>query len=122
MYSSTAKVDIIEDELNRIDRSLLKILLSDKTTKQNIIWATDDYSHIGYFFSCCYEMLPEQVTNDFTNLIQPRVCKPIYNQIERTKRKAEVFTPSWVCNLQNNLIDSSWFGIEKLEVRNIYGQ
>ena len=24
--------------------------------------------------------------------------------------KAEVFTPSWVCNCQNNLIDTEWFG------------
>ena len=26
------------------------------------------------------------------------------------KDKAEVFTPSWVCNAQNNLIDDAWFG------------
>ena len=25
---------------------------------------------------------------------------------------AEVFTPSWVCNAQNNLIDNAWFGRE----------
>ena len=24
--------------------------------------------------------------------------------------KAEVFTPSWVCNCQNNLVDDAWFG------------
>lgn len=24
--------------------------------------------------------------------------------------KAEVFTPSWVCNAQNNLVDNQWFG------------
>ena len=30
-------------------------------------------------------------------------------QIKRTKDKAEVFTPSWVCNQQNNLIDDAWF-------------
>ena len=23
---------------------------------------------------------------------------------------AEVFTPSWICNAQNNLIDEAWFG------------
>jgi hypothetical protein len=31
-------------------------------------------------------------------------------QADRTKDKAEVFTPSWVCNAQNNLIDEAWFG------------
>jgi hypothetical protein len=25
---------------------------------------------------------------------------------------AEVFTPSWICNAQNNLVDNSWFGKE----------
>lgn len=25
---------------------------------------------------------------------------------------AEVFTPSWICNPQNNLIDNAWFGKE----------
>lgn len=27
---------------------------------------------------------------------------------------AEVFTPSWVCNSQNNLIDTAWFGKENV--------
>lgn len=114
MYSSTKKIDIIEDDLNRIDRSLLKIILSDKTTKTNILWATDDYSYIGYRFTHSYEMLPEQVTGDFTKLIQPRVCKSKTKQSDRTKNKAEVFTPSWVCNLQNNLVDSAWFGYDNV--------
>ena len=26
------------------------------------------------------------------------------------RQKAEVFTPSWGCNLQNNLVDEVWFG------------
>ena len=32
------------------------------------------------------------------------------NQIDRSKDKAEVFTPSWLCNFQNNIIDETWFG------------
>ena len=28
----------------------------------------------------------------------------------RTRDKAEVFTPSWICNAQNNLVDEHWFG------------
>ena len=40
----------------------------------------------------------------------PRVLKDKQAQIGRTKDKAEVFTPSWVCNAQNNLIDEAWFG------------
>ena len=30
--------------------------------------------------------------------------------MKRTKDKAEVFTPSWICNEQNNLVDDAWFG------------
>lgn len=40
----------------------------------------------------------------------PRVLKDKQAQLDRTKDKAEVFTPSWVCNAQNNLIDEAWFG------------
>ena len=28
----------------------------------------------------------------------------------RARGRAEVFTPAWVCNEQNNLIDAAWFG------------
>ncbi len=31
-----------------------------------------------------------------------------------TKTKGEVFTPSWVCNLQNNLVDEAWFGYKNV--------
>ncbi len=42
----------------------------------------------------------------------PRVHKDRTLQLTRSKEMAEVFTPSWVCNAQNNLIDSTWFGRE----------
>lgn len=31
-------------------------------------------------------------------------------QQQRSREMAEVFTPSWICNKQNNLIDNTWFG------------
>ena len=31
-------------------------------------------------------------------------------QAARSKDMAEVFTPAWICNLQNNLLDAQWFG------------
>ncbi len=40
-------IDIIEDEIFNYGQSVLKILLKDRTTKKNIIWATDDYQEIG---------------------------------------------------------------------------
>ena len=39
--------DILEDNIVKYGRSLLDILLQDKTTKKNIIWATDDYEKYG---------------------------------------------------------------------------
>lgn len=39
-------IDIKENDLLKIDRSLLEILLKDKTTGKNIIWATDNYSKL----------------------------------------------------------------------------
>jgi hypothetical protein len=43
-------------------------------------------------------------------VIRPRVLKSKENQTDRAKDMAEVFTPSWVCNAQNNLVDEAWFG------------
>ena len=42
--------------------------------------------------------------------IQPRAYKSSQQQSERTKKKAEVFTPSWICNQMNNHCDEEWFG------------
>lgn len=42
-------------------------------------------------------------------LLNQEYLKSKENQFVRIKNKAEVFTPSWVCNAQNNLIDNSWF-------------
>ncbi len=40
----------------------------------------------------------------------PRVLKKRDTQTARARGMAEVFTPSWICNAQNNLIDEAWFG------------
>lgn len=47
-------------------------------------------------------------------MIRARSEKPAEEQKFRSKDKAEVFTPSWVCNKQNNLIDNAWFGQENI--------
>lgn len=44
----------------------------------------------------------------------PRVHKDKILQLSRSKEMAEVFTPSWICNAQNNLIDNAWFGKESV--------
>lgn len=51
--------------------------------------------------------------------VQPRVLKRLEEQKERTKKKAEVFTPSWMCNKMNNYCDSEWFGRESVFNREV---
>ena len=72
---SIAGIDLLEQELLDHERTLLEILLQDKTTKKNIIWATDDYAELGEPYSFKKEILPELVTGEQDSLIQPRVEK-----------------------------------------------
>lgn len=106
------EVDVIEENLKREDNLLLRTLLEDKTTGRNIRWATSDYEMLGEGYAPQDEIVPELITGPLTLTIQPRVEKSVEEQIRRTKVKAEVFTPSWVCCAQNNLIDEAWFGRE----------
>ncbi len=103
-------IDVREESIRFLDSKLLEILLSDHTTHKNILWATSDYTSYGSEFEETAEITPDCVTGRFANLIQPRISKSTAAQTDRTRDKAEVFTPSWVCNKQNNLIDEQWFG------------
>lgn len=88
-------------------QDILDVLLKDRTTKKNIIWATDNYQKKGY-------KLTDQITSfsvlSKSNPIKPRIEKSKTEQTKRSKDMAEVFTPAWICNNQNNLIDEEWFG------------
>lgn len=90
---------------------VIDLLLIDRTTGANITWAVDAYekSH-GAGFGFSDEMRLEQVTGKNADMVKPRIAKSAAARAGRTKDKAEVFTPSWVCNLQNGIIDESWFG------------
>lgn len=102
-------IDVIEQHIADRSMELLKILLKDKTTGNYIKWATDNYISIGGQYSPESEMEPAHIIGKFTNVIQPRVSKTMQEQLKRTRDKAEVFTPMWVVNKQNNLIDNAWF-------------
>ena len=102
------RVDVKENLMEKLDMKLLKVLLKDKTTRQNIIWATDDYEHLGEEYASNMQIFPGLITGFFGDVIRPRVEKSKSEQSARIKNKAEVFTPSWVCNKQNNLIDNAW--------------
>ncbi len=102
-------IDTSEESLLQLD-GILDILLKDHTTGGNIIWATDDYSDRGEAYGAKCPIRAEQITGENATLIQPRIKKEREAQRLRSRNKAEVFTPAWVCNKQNNLIDQAWFG------------
>ena len=94
---------------------LLSTLLKDHTTSRgdaacNIFWATSDYERLGKGYGYHDPILPELITGDNGNVIMPRVLKHKDTRSARVRDMAEVFTPAWICNAQNNLIDEAWFG------------
>ncbi len=104
--------------INQINKSyiiadeIIDILLIDRNTKRNLVFGTDSYISRGY--QILDEIKIESLKNRKKPLIRARIEKSEEEQKIRSKDKAEVFTPSWVCNKQNNLIDNSWFGQELL--------
>lgn len=105
-------IDILENEIVAQYPDVLEILLRDHTTQKNIFWATDNYEQLGILYNSNSYMLPELITGENGSIIMPRVYKDKVLQQSRSKEMAEVFTPSWICNAQNNLIDNAWFGKE----------
>ena len=89
--------------------SFLDILLADKTTRRNIIWATNTYEALGRGFTD-KEQMNRTLLLQHADLIRPRIEKSQEEQAARTRKKAEVFTPAWLCNLMNNYCDEAWFG------------
>lgn len=100
-------IDILENTLLR-KSPLLEILLLDRTTGKNIIWATDSYANKGKGFVPKSRVKPELVTGVYGKLIQPRAAKSLTEQRQRTKDKAEVFTPLKIVDQINKLVD--WSG------------
>lgn len=88
-------------------KSLLPILLLDKTTGCNVIFATDAYKEYGFDER---SQITANALEALKDAIQPRVAKSPETQAARTKAKAEVFTPSWIVNKMNNHCDEEWFG------------
>ena len=91
-------------------KPVLERLLQDKTTKQNIIFATDAYLENGPEFTETSQITKDKLLGFMKIKIQPRVEKAAEEQLARTRKKAEVFTPSWIVNKMNNHCDEEWFG------------
>lgn len=91
-------------------KDMLGALLKDKTTKKNIIFATDAYNFFDETLSVKSQITEKVLMGFNAYVIQPRVYKTQEEQLERQRKKAEVFTPSWICNKMNNHCDEEWFG------------
>ena len=90
-------------------RTVLPILLQDKSTKKHIIWATDPPNGVGEDVTDKSQITVDQLIKA-PDAIQSRIQKELGTQQERTRKKGEVFTPAWICNLMNNHCDEEWFG------------
>jgi len=99
-------IDIREDYLFKKDH-LLEILLQDKTTGNNILWATDSYQTEGENYAPLNHITSVLVTGKNGSLIQPRATKSKEEQLLRTRDKAEVFTPLSIVKQMNDACDSN---------------
>lgn len=108
------ETDVSEEKLNKTHPEILKILLLDRTLskpgkEKNVIWANDNYAYMNpKIYGPEVHMTVEAVTNGVGDIIQPRALKSNAVQKERTKNKAEVFTPTWMVKLQNDGIDQEY--------------
>lgn len=117
LTAQTTFLDISDEPLFGRDPELLEILLRDHTLSdpkkgiwRNITWATHDYASQGKEYAYSASIRPEHVMGDHQNIVQPRIHRDEFINGRRVKEMAEVYTPSWICNAQNNMIDRAWFG------------
>ncbi|MCS4533542.1 restriction endonuclease [Neisseria montereyensis] len=109
-----SSVDISENIIREQMPDILNLLLIDRTTstskhKKNIIWATQNYIQYGQkHYTATSQIKPELITGDMGQIIMPRVLKSQFIQKQRTKSKAEVFTPTWIVKKQNDAIDANY--------------
>ncbi len=102
-------IDIKENYIKQLDAALLGVLIKDKSSGQNLLWATDTYVSRGFGFSPQDQITVQSITGRRGTVIKPRITKSKKEQKERIKKKGEVFTPSWICNEMASGFDG-WFG------------
>ena len=66
-------IDIQEDEILSWGHEILENLLVDRTTGENIIWATDDYAERGEGYTFYDQITAEKICCNESRVIVPRV-------------------------------------------------
>lgn len=100
--------------LIRKNKEVLKILLKDRTTNKNIIWATNNY----YSINPKDTMKLSTISNGGALLVKPRIEKSKDAQNNRTREKAEVFTPTWIVKKQNDIVEQNFKDLPLLDYVN----
>ena len=79
-----------------MNEEILNILLKDRTTEKNILWANSEHDK------------QEEIQAAQVDSIRPRHEKVRAHQKQRTRDRAEIFTPPDICALQNDVTDTAW--------------
>ena len=108
-------INIQDDILKLHAIGLLDDLLVDKTTNQNIIWATDIYISYGAGYGCHEAIIADLITGINASIIKTRARKAMEQQSERTRQHAEVFSLLWICKKMNYHADEAWSGKNWME-------
>lgn len=104
-------INIGDDILRLSSLGLLNSLLADKTTKKNLMWATDAYRELGEDYERDQEMRGDLISGaKGGHNKNPQRQKAAGKKSERTKQHAEVFTPLWIVQRMNDYADEVWFG------------
>lgn len=104
----------LENTIRETMPEILDILLIDRTAstpniKKNSIWGNENYIQYGELsYAATSQMKPELVTGKMGKIIKPRALKSKELQKERTRSKAEVFTPIWIVKKQNDEVDNEY--------------
>lgn len=101
-------INIRDDIIQLAKKHWLRHLLIDRTTGGSILWGTDAYMARGEAYERNREIKEALILVDKATVIETRSRKTFEEQNERTKKRAEVFTPRWICTKMNNFLDEEW--------------
>jgi hypothetical protein len=101
--------EILETAKNRAKVVLMKMLQLGYITQEEHDAAVAE-ADAGLGFNHGDGALTTTEISYHTEAAISQVIDQIMQEKNMTKDMAEVFTPSWVCNAQNNLVDEAWFG------------
>ena len=100
------KVDIKENYIYRLDNELLTILLRDKSSGKNIIWATDNYSSRGSGYRS-YDHITVKAITGYHGSREPRNPKKSKQTASVIKRRCSPLLGS----ATNRIISSITHGL-----------